>query len=219
MCKFFSGLIDEKGKTYWKNGVSSHSKLEELFNISSSDMEHEKYAKWELHPSGNMNDVENWKFLIDENPKPKWWNNGYELFCKDTVKEWLKIKKWDNDLDLQGTPITSLPKGLTVGGCLYLRGTPITSLPKGLTVGGGLYLRGTPITSLPKGLTVGGDLYLRGTQITSLPKGLTVGGDLDLRGTQITSLPKGLTVGGGLYLRGTQITSIPKYLKNKVIRR
>ena len=40
-------------------------------------------------------------------------------------------------LDLEScTGITSLPEGLTVGGCLYLRGTGITSLPDGLTVGG-----------------------------------------------------------------------------------
>ena len=51
-------------------------------------------------------------------------------------------------------------------GYLYLQGTQITSLPEGLTVGGSLDLQGTQITSLPEGLTVGGSLYLQGTQIT-----------------------------------------------------
>ena len=65
-------------------------------------------------------------------------------------------------LDLCGTPIKSLPDGLTVGGALDLRDTPITSLPDGLTVGRRLYLCGTPITSLPDGLTVGGIIFSNG---------------------------------------------------------
>ena len=81
-------------------------------------------------------------------------------------------------------------------GYLYLNGTGITSLPEGLTVGGSLNLHGTSITSLPNDLTVGGCLDLRGTRITSLPECLTVGGYLNLHGTRITSLPNDLTVGG-----------------------
>ena len=50
------------------------------------------------------------------------------------------------DLDLSGTPITSLPQGLTVGGYLNLSNTSITSLPQGLKVDDGLYLRDTPIS-------------------------------------------------------------------------
>ena len=117
-----------------------------------------------------------------------------------------------DSLYLRGTPIASLPEGLTVGGSLDLRGTQITALPEGLTVGDSLYLRGTPIASLPEGLTVGGSLDLRGTQITALPEGLTVGGWLDLEGTPIASLPEGLTVGDSLYLRGTPIASLPEGL-------
>ena len=49
------------------------------------------------------------------------------------------------DLDLENTPITSLPDNLKVGGVLYLRNTPITSLPDNLKVGGYLYLSNTPL--------------------------------------------------------------------------
>ena len=133
---------------------------------------------------------------------------------KYTLEELQKIMEDSGgDLYLSGTPITSLPEGLTVAGDLDLSGTPITSLPEGLTVGGWLDLSRTPITSLPKGLTVAGNLYLAGTPITSLPDRLTVGGCLDLRETQITSLPEGLTVGGDLCLRGTQITNRTKFKK------
>jgi len=51
----------------------------------------------------------------------------------------------NGSLDLEGTGITVLPDGLTVGGSLDLRGTGITVLPDGLTVGGSLDLRGTGI--------------------------------------------------------------------------
>ena len=92
-----------------------------------------------------------------------------------------------------------LEKNPVVEGNLDLYGTPITSLPEGLSVGDSLDLSGTPITSLPEGLSVGGSLNLFKTQITSLPAGLSVGGYLDLCRTQITSLPEGLSVRGKLY--------------------
>ena len=116
--------------------------------------------------------------------------------------------KVEEDLDLRGTGITSLPDNLTVGGWLDLSGTGITSLPDNLTVGCSLDLSGTGITSLPDNLTVGGSLDLRGTGITSLPDNLTVGGSLYLSGTGITSLPDNLTVGCSLDLSGTGITDI-----------
>ena len=141
----------------------------------------------------------------------------------------LRILK--GDLDLEGTPITSLPAGLHVTGGLYLNGnknlielpsglkvdgnldlnrTGITSLPEDLEVGGHLDLAFAPITSIPAGLKVGGDLYLIGTGITSLPEDLkVVGGHLDLTRTPITSLPSGLKVDRDLYLTGTGITSLP----------
>jgi hypothetical protein len=115
-------------------------------------------------------------------------------------------------LFLSGTPITSLPEGLSVGGSLDLRGSKITSLPKGLKVGGGLNLGGTSITSLPEGLSVGETLNLGGTKITSLPKDLSVEGGLNLSGTLINSLPDGLNVGGNLALDNTPITSLPEDL-------
>jgi hypothetical protein len=119
----------------------------------------------------------------------------------------------NGNLDLRGTPVTSLPQGLDVSGDLWLTDTLITSLPQGLKVGGNILLRDTPITSIPQGLKVGGDLALSGTPITSLPQGLEVGGALVLSRTPITSLPQGLKVGGTLWLLRTPITSLPQGLK------
>ena len=70
---------------------------------------------------------------------------GYTLGVKDNHLY------YGGTLDLRGTGITSLPEGLTVGGCLDLEGCiGITSLPEGLTVGGYLYLRDTGITNTSK---------------------------------------------------------------------
>lgn len=80
-----------------------------------------------------------------------------------------RMDQWGN-LDLSGTPITTLPDNLTVGGSLYLSGTGITTLPDNLTVGGYLDLSGTKITALPDNLTVGGWLDLSGTKITDKVK-------------------------------------------------
>jgi len=89
-------------------------------------------------------------------------------------------------LNLNNTPITSLPDNLQVGGNLNLDNTKITSLPDNLQVGGNLNLNNTPITSLPNNLKVGGDLNLYNTKITSLPDNLQVGGGLDLANTPIS---------------------------------
>ena len=81
----------------------------------------------------------------------------------------------------------------------------LTSLPKGLKVGGSLSLIFADIESLPEGLKVGRDLDIFGSKITSLPKGLEVGRFLDIRDTKITSLPKGLELGSSLYIRHTAL--------------
>jgi hypothetical protein len=69
-------------------------------------------------------------------------------------------------LRLPGTNITSLPKGLKVGGDLVLYNLRLKSLPEGLKVGGNLDLRSTKITLLPEGLEVNGDLYIRSTPLS-----------------------------------------------------
>jgi hypothetical protein len=51
----------------------------------------------------------------------------------------------EGDLNLIGTPITSLPDNLHVGGSLELRETPITSLPDNLVVKGRIFIYGTPL--------------------------------------------------------------------------
>ena len=83
------------------------------------------------------------KFLEDVDGRKIPFNVKLLHFPERITKEDLHVK---GNLDLWGTPIKSLPAGLTVGGWLDLWGTQITSLPDGLTVGRDLYLTGTPIS-------------------------------------------------------------------------
>ena len=74
----------------------------------------------------------------------------------------------EGNLDLSDTKIRTLPKGLKVGGNLYLTNCKsLTSLPDGLQVGGVLNLVYTKIRTLPKGLKVGGALIIVRTNFTN----------------------------------------------------
>ena len=74
----------------------------------------------------------------------------------------------EGNLDLSDTKIRTLPKGLKVGGNLYLTNCKsLTSLPDGLQVGGVLNLVYTKIRTLPKGLKVGGALIIDRTNFTN----------------------------------------------------
>jgi len=124
------------------------------------------------------------KILVPRRSKEERSKN-YLIATQKKIQQYIK-DGGKGDLDLKGTPITSLPQGLTVGRNLYLRNTPITTLPQNLKVGGNLSLNNTPITSLPQGLTVGGSLFLSNTPLTSLPQDLKVGGYLHLSKTPIS---------------------------------
>ena len=122
MCQFFSAIVDDEGKVLWKNGITSHSELEQELKIRDSS----HYAKVELFPTGKsrFNKVETWKFTIDEARKPDWWDGAYEDNVRQVIREWMKSGTkyvWNGHLDLRG--ITSA-QGLTlpqiIGGWLYL---------------------------------------------------------------------------------------------------
>jgi hypothetical protein len=134
-------------------------------------------------------------------------SKNYQIALQKKVQQYIKDGS-KGDLDLRGTPITSLPPDLKVGGNLDLRYCrKLTSLPSGLSFKGNLDLRGCEnFTSLPSGLSVRGYLNLSYTKITSLPSGLSVEDYLNLSNTPITSLPSDLTVGGNFHLFNTPLS-------------
>jgi hypothetical protein len=144
--------------------------------------------------------------ILTTRRSPEERSKNYQIALQKKIQQYMK-DGGKGDLDLNNTPITSLPNNLKVGGYLDLWHTPITSLPNNLEVRGYLSLNYTPITSLPNNLEVGGYLDLSNTPITSLPDNLKVGGNLHLSNTPITSLPNNLQVGGFLNLDNTPLSS------------
>jgi hypothetical protein len=102
-------------------------------------------------------------FLEKEDNKSsfKWKLLNDEPFTEDD----LHIK---GNLNLSDLEIETLPKGLKVGGDLFLIGCKnLTSLPEGLEVNGALYLSlCNKLKSLPKGLKVDGGLSITFTKLT-----------------------------------------------------
>ena len=144
------------------------------------------------------------KILIPRRSKEERETN-YLVSTNKKVQEYIKNGSKGN-LDLSGTPITSLPDDLTyVDGYLDLVETKITTLPKTLEVRDYLDLSYTPVTNLPNGLKVGNWLGIRGTKITNLPNNLEISGDLFMELNKIESLPKDLKVGGDLYIDQTPL--------------
>ena len=90
----------------------------------------------------------------------------YLIATQKKIQQYIKDGS-KGDLDLNNTPIQSLPDGLTVDGYLNLSNTPIQSLPNGLTVKGSLYLsRCKNLKLLPNDLKVGSFLYLYNTPLS-----------------------------------------------------
>ncbi len=82
--------------------------------------------------------------------------------ANDWLNAWLARGKLEGNLTLSNREwITSLPRGLWVGGYLYLDQFHLPSLPEGLRVGDVLWLDRSRIKALPAGLEVGSYLFLR----------------------------------------------------------
>ena len=132
--------------------------------------------------------------------------------------KFIESKRKQYHVPLRYKLINNLPvtkDELNVRGSLNLNNTPIQSLPNNLKVNRSLNLSRTQITSLPDDLKVGWSLLLSHTLIQSLPDNLKVGG-LDLSHTPIQSLPDNLTVRNGLNLSNTPISK--KYTKEQIIK-
>ena len=97
-------------------------------------------------------------------------------------------------LTVSYSPLEELPVGLTVE-TLDISGTSMTSLPRGLVVGKSLSACDAAIRSLPEDATLMGHINLLGSAIRRLPDGLKVGGLLDVsHAKSLERLPDDLEV-------------------------
>jgi len=152
-----------------------------------------------------LKDILENKILIPRRSKEERQKNLAAVHYRQ-IQEYIKNGSKGN-LDLEGTPLKTLPPNLTeVGGSIYLEESQITSLGDLEYVGGDLWLYYSQIISLGNLTHVGGDLYLNNTPITSLGNLKYVGSGFGLRGTPITSLGNLEYVGGNLDLNNTQIS-------------
>jgi len=103
--------------------------------------------------------------ILTTRRSPEERSKNFLIATQKKIQQYIKDGS-KGDLNLENTPITSLPQGLKVGGYLDLSNTLIVSLPQGLKVGGFLDLYNTKITSLPQDLKVGGDLNLSNTPLS-----------------------------------------------------
>jgi hypothetical protein len=89
-------------------------------------------------------------------------NNHFFIFlsCSREVESRIKVflENFFDSLNFKLFQVSIQQGELVYEGNLNLEGTPIKSLPEGLEVGGNLNLYGTPIKSLPEGLEVGGEV-------------------------------------------------------------
>ena len=130
----------------------------DLYNIIKQvllEQEEEEENVWNT-------DAEDFKFRLF-----KAFDGDSEKFAKYHNKFYDKIVV-DGEIDLIGTPITSLPDNLSVAGesDLLLGGTLIKSLPDNLYVSGDLDLYKIEINSLPDNLMVRGYINIYGTPLS-----------------------------------------------------
>ena len=97
MCRFKSGLILKDRVVVAQGSDDSHSILLEQLNIKDSTMNAmTKFVRAELIPPNGewWTDPEGWKFHIDQDIRPDWFNEDagkYEERFRDAVKEWWKV--------------------------------------------------------------------------------------------------------------------------------
>ena len=78
MCVYFSCIVEEGGKVYWKKGVNSHSELEQMFKLNPKT--DETRAKVECPPPHT-------KVIVDEARVPVWWTKEYEGLVKQALQD------------------------------------------------------------------------------------------------------------------------------------
>ncbi len=137
---------------------------------------------------------------------------GKRLFASGSLIEDIGPQKLWEAIDLSETPIKRLPDGLVVigrrsQGGLNLSGSAIENLGKGLRVRARLVLSNTPITTLAD-IQIRGELTASRSKLATIAPSLRVVGSMDISHTHVTELPENLTVTGALIARGLTSLSI-----------
>ncbi len=95
VCEFFSGVMSRTGKVYHLGEIVSHEKIIRKFKLKDrwSDI-----ARFEIIPKNELDylkpiDERYWKFKIDEEAEPSWWNKEKEFKCWNAFEKWMKSQE------------------------------------------------------------------------------------------------------------------------------
>jgi hypothetical protein len=127
--------------------------------------------------------------------------------AKGFVSEKSLGKENPKNLKLEGTDLHDL----WFDGTLNLEGSNISSLPNGMTIGGDLILKGIKeFSKLPDNLTVHADLDASDTNISEIPKNLKVDNVFDFSLTPLSE---------ELYRKLGDTTSVKQYVAKEIVKR
>ena len=147
MCRTRSGeavkQTRNRVKLFLSQTTDSHSEIRVEFGLNDDHLfDGRNRCPVEFVPTTDLFDLDTWKFRFDEH-RPDWWTDGMTDQCVRSFRDDLRPKldaaeasgQWAGNLDLSGTPITSLGALTSVGGYLHLSGTQITDIPDGVVNG------------------------------------------------------------------------------------
>ena len=97
MCNAFSCIVLKSRKVIWKLGTDSHDDLLKSAGIAddTKDPKEIKFCRIEISPEDGdyLNSDAKYKFKIDTDIVPVWWDEGHEKAA------WLAFQKWKKQLD------------------------------------------------------------------------------------------------------------------------
>ena len=97
MCNAFSCIVLKSRKVIWKLGTDSHDDLLKSAGIAddTKDPNEIKFCRIEISPEDGdyLNSDAKYKFKIDTDIVPVWWEEGHEKAA------WLAFQKWKKQLD------------------------------------------------------------------------------------------------------------------------
>ena len=97
MCNAFSSIVLKSRKVIWKLGTDSHDDLLKIAGIDDDTKDPKKisFCRIEISPENKdyLNPDAKYKFTIDTDIVPVWWDERYEKAA------WLAFQKWKQQLD------------------------------------------------------------------------------------------------------------------------
>ena len=86
MCNFLSALIVRNGDILTHPMLDSHHDLVTYFKLPDSNGHIPRFVKVELTPTDNWLDPATWKWQVDEETLPRWWEDGLAVQAEAALR-------------------------------------------------------------------------------------------------------------------------------------